>query len=123
MLVYLHLAIIAALSLLLLNAMVGCFIFRSVREGEDKMEPGQLWPRLSILVPARNEEDNIRACAASLQAQDYPDCEVIVLDDRSEDDTEGILLALGFRDQAGAKHRLIRGTPLPADARLDPIED
>jgi chlorobactene glucosyltransferase len=49
------------------------------------------FPPVSILVPARNEEKNIQACVESLVAQDYPDCEVIVLDDQSSDATPAIL--------------------------------
>src|SRR6266487_4788010 len=48
-------------------------------------------PLISVCVPARNEERNIRACVESLFAQDYPNFEVIVLDDRSTDATHEIL--------------------------------
>ena len=48
-------------------------------------------PMISICVPARNEERNIRHCVESLLAQDYPNFEVIVLDDRSMDETPEIL--------------------------------
>ena len=48
-------------------------------------------PFVSILVPARNEEENIRACLTSLLKQDYPDYEIIVIDDRSTDRTPQIL--------------------------------
>lgn len=48
-------------------------------------------PRVSILVPARNEELNINACILSLLAQQYPDFEVIALNDRSTDQTGKIL--------------------------------
>lgn len=51
-------------------------------------------PRVSILVPARNEEVTIEACLRSLLAQDYPDFEVLVLDDQSSDATPLILLHL-----------------------------
>ena len=51
-------------------------------------------PRVSVLVPARNEERNIEACVTSLLTQDYPDFEVIVLDDHSTDHTLGILTRL-----------------------------
>jgi chlorobactene glucosyltransferase len=46
---------------------------------------------ISVCVPARNEERNIRQCVESLLAQDYPSFEVIVLDDRSTDATPEIL--------------------------------
>lgn len=48
-------------------------------------------PRLSVLVPARNEEANIDPCVRSLLAQEYPDFEVLVLDDGSSDATAQIL--------------------------------
>ena len=48
-------------------------------------------PLISFCVPARNEEPNIRACVEGLLAQDYPNFEVIVLDDRSTDSTPEIL--------------------------------
>ena len=44
-------------------------------------------PFVSIIVPARNEEDNIERCILSLLAQDYPSFEVIVVDDNSTDNT------------------------------------
>ncbi len=51
-------------------------------------------PLISFCVPARNEERNIRACVEGLLAQDYPNFEVIVLDDRSTDRTPEILQQL-----------------------------
>jgi cellulose synthase/poly-beta-1,6-N-acetylglucosamine synthase-like glycosyltransferase len=47
--------------------------------------------RVSIIVPARNEQRNIREALQSLIELDYPDYELIVVDDRSEDDTGRIL--------------------------------
>ena len=49
------------------------------------------YPTVTILIPARNEEGNIGACVNTLLAQDYPEFEVIVLNDRSTDDTGKIL--------------------------------
>ncbi len=46
---------------------------------------------VSIIVPARNEERNIRYCVTSLLEQDYDDYEVIVVDDGSTDATVAIL--------------------------------
>ncbi|HTI11660.1 MAG TPA: glycosyltransferase [Puia sp.] len=49
--------------------------------------------KISILVPARNEENNIGACLASLSRQSYPKdrYEVIVIDDHSTDRTAAIV--------------------------------
>lgn len=51
-------------------------------------------PLISVCIPARNEARNIRACVAAVLAQDYPNFEVIVLDDRSTDATPEILRQL-----------------------------
>ncbi len=58
-------------------------------------EPPQQPPRVSVVVAAKDEEDNIEACVRSLLAQDYPDFELIVIDDRSGDNTPEILDRLG----------------------------
>ena len=44
-------------------------------------------PLVSVIVPARNEERSIRSCVESICASDYPDFEVFVVDDRSDDAT------------------------------------
>ena len=67
-------------------------------------------PLISICIPARNEENNIRRCVESALGQDYPNIEVIVLDDRSTDSTLTQLAEMASRDP-----RLlpINGTDLP----------
>jgi glycosyltransferase involved in cell wall biosynthesis len=47
-----------------------------------------------VVVAARNEEQNIEACVGSLLAQDYPNYEVIAVDDRSDDRTLALLRQL-----------------------------
>jgi len=68
-------------------------------------------PLISICVPARNEERNIRACVENLLAQDYPSFEVIVLDDRSSDGTAEILRQLAAQND---NLRIVSGSDLPA---------
>lgn len=70
------------------------------------------WPNVSILVPARNEEDNIEACVRSLLGQQYPNFEVWVLDDHSTDRTWHILQQLATEDN---RLTILKGAPLPAD--------
>ncbi len=52
-------------------------------------------PSISILICARNEEDAIEECLASLAALDYPSekLEILIVDDRSTDRTPAILAA------------------------------
>jgi hypothetical protein len=49
------------------------------------------WPRLSIVVPARDEGLHVAAALASKLACGYPSLEVIAVDDRSTDDTGAII--------------------------------
>src|SRR5438876_839467 len=59
---------------------------------EDEAETSESdHPLVSIVVPARNEERNIRRCVESLLAQDYANFEVIAVDDGSTDATAHIL--------------------------------
>jgi chlorobactene glucosyltransferase len=55
------------------------------------LPPDQQPPLTSVIIPARNEARNIRRCLAALLAQDYPCYEIIVVDDRSTDETPSIL--------------------------------
>lgn len=68
-------------------------------------------PLVSVVVPARNEAHNIERCLSSLAASRYPAFEVVVVDDRSEDDTRARALAV----PRGAARRIavVEGTPLP----------
>lgn len=65
-------------------------------------------PRVSILVPARDEAGQVGRCVESLLGQDYPDFELLVLDDGSADSTGAILA--GF---SSPRLRSLRGEPLP----------
>jgi chlorobactene glucosyltransferase len=44
-------------------------------------------PYVSVIVPARDEQDNIERCLISLMEQDYPHLEIIAVDDNSTDTT------------------------------------
>ncbi len=48
-------------------------------------------PKVSVILPARNEEDFIAKCLSSLLDQDYENYEIIAIDDRSEDKTGQII--------------------------------
>jgi len=71
------------------------FLIRFYKKGWDEClviqsdENFQPSTKVTVIIPARNEEKNIRACLASLQKQIYPSLllEVLVIDDHSEDNT------------------------------------
>ncbi len=56
-------------------------------------------PMVSVLVAAKDEEQNIESCVTTMLDQDYPHFEVIVINDRSADRTREI--AEGIPDSAG----------------------
>jgi len=78
---------------------------------------GFLPPFISVIVPARNEAGNIQRCIEALLAQTYPNFEVIVVDDRSTDETPEILARILDTQEAAMgipPVRVIQGAALPA---------
>ena len=64
-------------------------------------------PLVSVLIPARNEEDNIAECIKSILNQSYKNIEIIVCDDNSTDNTESEVLQFD-----SYKIKLIKGEEL-----------
>ncbi len=76
-------------------------------------------PRVSIIVPARNEADHVEAALLSLLELDYPDYEVIAVNDRSDDGTGDIMndLQTHWRERGETLHhrlKVVHITELPA---------
>ena len=105
-LVYFQWGLLAGVAVLGMIAVSNLYAFRYLGE---HTQPGS-WPHLSVLVPARNEAENIGACVQSLLQQDYPNFEVLVLDDHSTDGTGAILAALA---EHSPRLRVLTGAPLP----------
>lgn len=84
------------------------FEFKSITEQQYVQETKDI--KVSICVPARNEEDVIERCIRSLVNQNYKNLEILVLDDNSEDKTSEILkhLEAGFQNL-----KIISGSPKP----------
>ena len=51
----------------------------------------EAWPGVSVVLSAHNERENLSNYLRALLSQDYPEYEVIVVDDGSEDDTRAIV--------------------------------
>lgn len=71
-------------------------------------------PRLSVIIPARDEARNIEACLRSVLESTYPRLEVIVVDDHSSDGTAQIAQRIANED-AGV-HGTVRVHVVPAAA-------
>jgi chlorobactene glucosyltransferase len=90
-----HAVALALLALLGVRLVSNMRFLRWVRR-QAALPAAQL-PRVSVLIPARNEAGTITACVTSLLDQQYTDVEIIVLDDGSTDGTGQMLDALSAR--------------------------
>lgn len=80
-------------------ACVGFLMSRTVPRLIDRDDPApEAWPRVSIIAPACNEAATVEAAVRSWLASDYPNLEIIAVDDRSTDDTRAILQRLADAD-------------------------
>jgi cellulose synthase/poly-beta-1,6-N-acetylglucosamine synthase-like glycosyltransferase len=69
------------------------------------------WPSLSLIIPACNEADTIEGAVASRRAQDYPDLEIVLVEDRSTDATPALVDKIAAED---ARVRALHIKELPA---------
>jgi cellulose synthase/poly-beta-1,6-N-acetylglucosamine synthase-like glycosyltransferase len=67
-------------------------------------------PRVSVIIPARNEQRHIREALQSILQQDYPNLEFLVINDRSTDQTAQILAEM---TREFAKLRVLTISELP----------
>ncbi|MBS1647324.1 MAG: glycosyltransferase [Bacteroidetes bacterium] len=104
-------------ALLLLGSLAVFFMYR------EKKEPSFLIPteKISILIPFKNEEENIVRCLKSLVEQDFTQgqMELILINDHSSDASE--TTARSFLEQAAVPFCII-SLPLAASGKKQAIE-
>jgi len=71
------------------------------------------YPSISIIIPSRNYEENLRELIPSLLEQDYPHFEVVVVDDCSSDGTEWYLSELKLHSNKLKTSRIVQETDFP----------
>ena len=98
-----------ALLILLCNTVRNAILFNHVHRIDTELEE---IPFVSVLIPARNEEDIIELCIRSLCNQTYSNYEVIVLNDHSTDRTGEILARLA---QEYSHLTILEGALLPSN--------
>ena len=118
----------------------GGLLFRLLDERIELETPDGGWPAVTLLIPAYNEEPVIASCVRHARDADYPELEIVVLDDGSTDGTSARATAAAegdrrvevIRDSANlgkaerlnvgfrrAGHRLVAVTD--ADTHLHPL--
>lgn len=95
-----------ALIVMALTAIVNALVFPRLR-AQSAPTP---YPRISLLIPARNEATVIGQTVCHLLRQSYPDFEIVVLDDHS---TDGTAEAVRLAGQGDPRLRVLAGQPLP----------
>jgi chlorobactene glucosyltransferase len=112
-------AIIIASTLLMVAGIVITWLLHAQTGMQIRVDPQTDQPEdsttemphlISVIIPVRNEQRNIRRCIQSLLSQTYPNFEIIVIDDRSTDDTPAILAEL---TRNSSLLRVIHGGELP----------
>lgn len=88
-----------------------CSFYNHLQPVASSSLPDKDLPFVSILVPARNEELKVGRCLQSLLAQDYPNFEIVVIDDRSTDRTAEIIQSFVDRDH---RIKLVHGKDAPS---------
>jgi len=84
--------------------MTGALIFFLKLERKNAVLPEtEKCPLFSVLVPCHNEQDQLRDTVVHLMGLDYPEYEVILIDDGSNDDTASVI------HQFCEEHKNVRG--------------
>jgi chlorobactene glucosyltransferase len=76
----------------------GWRVARSRSIDEESIDPPDNAPRVSVVIPARNEARNIERCLRSVLSNNYPGYEVVVIDDQSSDGTGDIARSIAAAD-------------------------
>lgn len=108
MLLILQIIILSLLILGTINFLLNLWVVKVV---SPKLKLEKDLPLVSILIPARNEANNITDCLKSFQNQTYTNLEILVLDDESQDETSLKVSTLAKEDQ---RIKLLKGQALPA---------
>lgn len=82
---------VASLATLLEGLYASHLVHRLDRETSATVSLGPTPPRLSLIVPACNEAPKLEAAVRSMLRQDYPNLELVLINDRSTDETGAII--------------------------------
>jgi hopene-associated glycosyltransferase HpnB len=88
--------------------------WRCAERDDGAPPPPAVWPRIAVVVPARDEADVIGECLGSLLSQDYPGAwPVIVVDDNSSDGTANVARRAASDRDMPNRLTIVPGAALP----------
>lgn len=105
-LAWIEVVLLGSILVAISQCLVNLLIFRQRNIPVDGSGEG----KVSVLIPARNEEHRIPACLESLSRQQTGILEILILDDQSEDGTASVVQECAGKD---TRIRLIRGKERP----------
>ncbi len=85
-----EIALVAAIPWIVTPIVATLRMARSTFLDDESTQPPNRPAAVTVIVPARNEARNIATCVRSILASNYPDFQLIVVDDHSTDDTATI---------------------------------
>src|SRR3954468_15611708 len=95
------------------DAAIGMRTIVDIASPEWDRQPPSIAPRISIIVPARDEEDEIESGLRSLVSLEWPNYEVIAVDDRSSDRTGELMEHVAREHDAAKRLKILHLTDLP----------
>ncbi len=104
------LAVLASLPWIALPMLLLKRLFHSTSLDQESAEIAPDAPWVSIVIPARNEEDNIARCVRSMLSSTYPSFDILVVDDGSTDATREIVDGISREDE---RVKLLDAPPVP----------
>jgi glycosyltransferase involved in cell wall biosynthesis len=97
-----------------LDAALGMPKVADISRAEWDRKPGNPQSRVSIIVPARNEEEHIQESLTRLLQLDYGNYQVIAINDRSVDKTGAVMDSVARRPEAHARLKILHINELPS---------
>jgi len=88
------------------------FVFLRFPSYKKHIKNSSSLPGISVLICARNEEQNLERFLPGVLKQDYPEFEVVVVNDRSTDNTEQLLM------QLASQYSQLRYTSIPENDKM-----
>jgi len=111
--VQLHQLIVLAIFLSAFLFQMGIYFFVFLKLPLYKKEQKKAaFPGITVLICAKNEEKNLERFLPVILSQDYPEFEVVVVNDSSTDETEQLLM------QMAAQNKQLRYTSIPANDKM-----